>query len=132
MRADSTVVADPANGIAVVAGTAIAMARPDPQGAVRFGGASGALLRPMTFAERTNVVSAAAAAASPRDATAAAILTVATVERGEGDRAMLEVLAMWLAGADWDAPSFAETTLLVARAAGWSPAQLFAAPAMEV
>ncbi len=132
MRSDPSVVADPARGIAVVAGRAVAMAPAGEGGRLRFGGTAGTTLRPLTFMERTEVVTAAAALAVPRDAVAAATLARATAGSGDGDAVTLEVLAMWLAGAAWEAPSFAETTLLVARGAGWNPAELLAAPATEI
>ena len=100
----------------------------DASGAIRFGGAGGTQLRPLAYAERTEIVTSA----TSRDGVAAAVLAAATVEAGTGDRVMLEVLALWLAGAAWDAPPFAETTLRVARASGWPPEQLFSAPATEV
>ena len=132
MPNDCSVVADPAAGIAIVAGRRVPMQADAASGAIRFGGAAGSLLRPLAFAERTEVVSESASLAFARDAVAAAVLRAATVERGTGETTLLEVLAMWLAGAAWDAPAFDETTLLVARAAGWTPHELFSAPAREV
>jgi hypothetical protein len=128
MAAPSSVVADPAAGAAFVAGTRVAMSAAGATGAMRFGGAEGSVLRPLSFAERTDLVSSA----TTTDAVAAGILNAATVERGDGATTLLEVLALWLAGADFDAPDFTETTLLVARAAGWQPWDLFAAPAREI
>src|SRR6266550_2967080 len=132
MRSEPMVVADPAAGEIVVAGVRTAMSPPDATGAVRFGGERGTTLRPLTFSQRTNVVSAASAQGRPTDVVAAAVLAAATAEGGAGDRTLLEVLALWLAGAEWDAPNFAETSLLVARGAGWSLHELLGAPATEV
>jgi hypothetical protein len=131
MSRDSSVIADPASGTAIVAGTRVAMSAA-ADGALRFSGAEGRVLRPLSFAERTELVSAASALPAARDAVAAAILATATLEPGAGATPLMEVLAMWLAGAAFDAPDFLETTLLVARAAGWSPHELFTAPAREV
>jgi hypothetical protein len=131
MPSDSSVIADPASGAAIVAGTRVAMAAA-ANGALRFGGPGGRVLRPLTFGERTELVSAASASPVARDAVAAAILTAATVDHGPGVMSLMEVLAMWLAGAAFDAPDFMETTLLVSRAAAWPPHELFAAPAREV
>lgn len=131
MLRDSSVIADPASGIALVAGTRVAMSAA-AGGALRFGGAEGRVLRPLSFGERTELVSAASALPAARDAMAAAILAAATLESGSGATALMEVLAMWLAGAAFDAPDFIETTLLVARAAGWPPQELFTAPAREI
>jgi hypothetical protein len=131
MPHDASVFADPANGAAIVAGTRVAMSAA-ANGAYRFGGPGGRVLRPLTFGERTELVCAASAAPSPRDSVAAAVLTSATVEAGEGATTLMQVLAMWLAGAAFDAPDFMETTLIVARAAGWPPRELFTAPAREV
>lgn len=127
MPSDVSVIADPANGAAFVAGMRVAMA-PVTDGALRFGGPAGPVLRSLTFGERTEVVSAASA----RDAVAASVLAAATLVPGTGSSSLMEVLAMWLAGAAFDAPDFMETTLLVARAAGWPPDALFRAPAREV
>src|SRR5437763_9575722 len=101
MLTDRSVVADPANGMVVAGGTAVTMTAAGDGGRLRFGGPSGAVLRPLSFMERTEVVTAAAALGGARDSVAAALLARAAVERGEGDAALLEVLAMWLAGAAW-------------------------------
>jgi hypothetical protein len=132
MHNDPSVVADPANGVVVVAGERLAMGPTDAAGAIRFGGPAGTTLHPLTFSQRTQVVAAAAAQHRATDAVAAAVLAAATTEPGGGDRTLLEVLALWLAGADCDAPNFAETTVLVARGSGWSPRDLLYAPAAEV
>jgi hypothetical protein len=131
MPNDRSVIADPASGAAVVAGTRVAMSA-SANGAFRFGGAGGRVLRPLTFGERTELVSAASALPAARDAVAAAILAAATLEPGEGAATLMEALAMWLAGAAFDGPDFMKTTLLVARAAGWPPHELFAAQAREI
>ncbi|HVE70024.1 MAG TPA: hypothetical protein VNI54_01550 [Thermoanaerobaculia bacterium] len=131
MASDPSVVADAAAGAAVVAGMRIAMSAvgaAGATGALRFGGPQGSVLRPLSFGERTELVSSS----STTDAVAARILDAATLERGDGSTTLLEVLAMWLAGAELDAPGFMETTLLVARAAAWQPQDLFAAPAREI
>src|ERR1700682_793813 len=134
MRSDSRSVADPANGVVILAGERVAMSPPDANGAIRFGGSMGTTLRALSFEQRTDVVAAASSQTRPADSLAAAVLAAATVERGtaDGDPVLLEVLALWLAGAAWDAPNFSATTLLVARGSGWSPRDLLAAPATEV
>jgi len=131
MPSDVSVIADPANGAAFVAGTRVAMSAV-ADGALRFGGPAGPVLRPLTFGERTEVVSAASALPAARDAVASTVLAAATLVPGSGSTTLMEVLAMWLAGAAFDGPDFMETTLLVARAAGWPPDALFRAQAREV
>jgi hypothetical protein len=131
MPNDRSVIADPASGATFVAGTRLAMSAA-ANGAFRFGGAGGRVLRPLTFGERTELVSAAAALPAARDAVAAAILAASTLEHGEGAAPLMETLAMWLAGAAFDGPDFMETALLVARAAGWRPHDLFTAQAREI
>jgi hypothetical protein len=132
MRSEPIVVADPAAGEIVVAGVRTAMSPPDASGAIRFGGADGTTLHPLTFSQRTSVVTAASSHGRATDAVAAAVLAASRPDGGAGDRTLLEVLALWLAGAEWEAPNFAETALLVARGAGWQPHHLLGAPATEV
>jgi hypothetical protein len=132
MHPDTSVVADPAAGMARLGALQVEMSSAGASGEVRFCGAGGTVLRPLRFSERTELVTAAAAQASPRDAVAASVLAAATVERGRGARDVLEILALWLAGAAWDAPPFLDTTLVVGRAAGWSLQDLLGAHATEV
>jgi hypothetical protein len=54
------------------------------------------------------------------------------VQPGRADRFAQEILALTLAGADQEAPGFAETILLVAQAARWELSQLYEAEAAEV
>ncbi len=132
MRADASVVADPAAGMARLGALRVEMSSAGATGEVRFYGAGGTVLRPLRFSERTELVTAASAQVSPRDAVAASVLAAATVERGGGARDVLEILALWLAGAAWDAPPFLDTALVVGRAAGWSLQDLLGAHATEV
>lgn len=132
MRPDGSVAADPAEGVVRVGAARLAMAAAEPAGAWRFGGPAGPVLRALRFGERTEVVAAASALARPRDAIASAVLAAATVSAGSGERTLMEVLALWLAGAEWEAPRFTDTALLVGRAAGWPLQDLLAAPATEV
>src|SRR5436853_7831450 len=113
MRIEPMVVADPAAGEIAVAGVRTAMSPPDVSGAIRFGGAGGTTLHPLTFSQRTSVVTAASSQSRATDAVAAAVLAAARSDGGAGDRILLEVLALWLAGAEWEAPNCAETALLV-------------------
>ena len=104
------------------------------------------VLRPLTFAERTRAAMHAVSAARPRAALARHVLRLATVTsaseppreplepregRGGGedppppareqvDEATLEILALYLAGADARGlPPYAELALDVCRATGW-------------
>jgi hypothetical protein len=132
MRPGASVAADPDAGFVRVGATRITMTAADAEGVWRFGGPSGAVLRSLRFGERTELVTAALAQPRPRDAVASAVLTASTLGTGDGDRMMLEVLALWLAGAEWEAPEFTETAMLVGRTAGWPLRDLLVAPATEV
>ncbi len=70
-----------------------------------IGGPDGAVLRPVTFAERAAIVAAASAERSPIDALAAGLLAASTVRSGVGDPTVLEVAALALAAvAELDGP----------------------------
>jgi hypothetical protein len=129
------VVIDLKAGTVRLGDTAIAVVPAGPGGALRIGGPAGAVLRPVSFGDRTRAAVWAATCPAPRDALCAALLGVAQVSPGQGDPAMLELMSLVLAGAataDSALPSFVETTLLAARAGGWDPAQLAAADAAEI
>src|SRR2546421_9889894 len=108
------------------------IARAGSRGELRIGGPSGTCLRPLTFGERTTEAVRALSTPTPRDTLCPGILRAATVTDGDGDNNVAQVLALHLAGAGSDAPGFAESALLVARAAGWDPATLADAEAAEV
>ncbi|WP_437569802.1 hypothetical protein [Sorangium sp. So ce542] len=129
-----TIVIDAAGGRARIGRTEIAIAQAGTRGELRVGGASGPVLRPLTFGERTRLCARAAACPSPRDALCGALLGAALggLAVAPEDRAALEVLALALAGAEEPAPSFVDTTVLVARATGWDPAQLYDVEAAEI
>jgi hypothetical protein len=130
MRPDESVVADLAGGVVLVGRTVVETSSAGAGGELRFAG--GTVLRPLRFGERTTVVTEASGRGAARDAVAAAVLAAATVERGSGDRTLLETLALWMAGAAWDAPPFAEAALAVGRAGSWSLQDLLMTPAAEV
>jgi hypothetical protein len=129
----SSVRLDALRGEILLGRTGVPVSEEGPEGALRVGGPAGPLLRPLTFGERGRVAAQAAASARPRDNLCAAVLRLATLAAGSGDRLVHEIVALFLAGAALqDAPLFSEAALLVVRASGWDPQQLAAAQAVEV
>jgi hypothetical protein len=100
-------------------------------GALRAG-PGGAVLRPVSFGERTRIVTRAAFTDKPLDGIAAGILATATAQPGSGDPTMLEIVALALAGGDEPGPSFAETVQRLALATGWQLAEIAEASAAEI
>src|SRR5262245_13949456 len=102
-------------------------------GELRLGGASGPVVRPLSFGERGRVGAAALTAADPEEALCAGLRRTA-LEHGSGvDQGLLDVVLLALAGGDEEgAPPFAETALLVLRSTGGELASLLSAPALEV
>ncbi|HXG24677.1 MAG TPA: hypothetical protein VNJ09_09000 [Chthonomonadales bacterium] len=125
---------DPVHGEARIGEVVLPVAEAGSHGELRVGGPEGPILRPLTFGERTRIVSRALATSDPRESVCAGILRAATLSPGVFDgHAFLEVMALILAGAACpEAPAFADALLLVARSAGWTPDQLAEAEAAEV
>lgn len=115
---------DPGLGRAVLGGVEVAVAAVGGRGEVRVGGEDGPLLRPLLFGERSRVAAAALGSAVPESSLAAAVLEQATVEAGPGDRAVLEAIALALAGAAVEAPGFRECVALLAGDADLPPEEL--------
>lgn len=137
MNRRSWIVIDSLRGEARLGEISVPITDAGSSGELQIGGRQGTVLRPLTFGERSRVVARAALSSQPVEGICAGILQMATVQQGTSDQSipgvMQEILALVLAGADQEqAPSFAETTLLVAYATGWSPAQLAEAQAVEV
>lgn len=98
-----------------------------------IGGRGGAVLRAVRFGERTAIVGRAAGEDSlPEmvDSVATGILAAALIRPGDGDRIILEVAALALAGAHQPAPSFEEIELLLG-AAGWTPDRIIETAAAD-
>lgn len=131
MNRDTRIIIDSLHGLAWLGTVSVIIAETGSHGELQIGGAAGPILRPLTFSKRSRVLMRLGSQAT-RDDTAAAVLQAATVQPGIADRAVQEILALYMAGADQDAPSFVETTLLLARGAGWGAAQLADAEAAEV
>ena len=117
---------------ALVADTRIPIRDVGAHGEMQIGGAFGPILRPLSYGERTRVVQRAAGSRHTIDNVCSAVLRAALVQAGECERLIAEILALALAGAERDAPSFAETALAVARAAVWSIRQINEAEADEI
>ncbi len=107
-------------GFASIAGSRYAIRDVGTHGEIQLGAEDGMILRPLTYGERSRIVGRLAGAPNTVDAVGAAVLRAATLRPGSGDRAVAEILALVLAGANADAPPFATTLLTVAGAAGWS------------
>jgi hypothetical protein len=101
-------------------------ARVEPAGGFRVGGPGGPVLRPIAFGERAEIVARAAASRAPDDTLAAGVLEAARIEPGEGERLLLEVAALVLAGALDPGPPFDETRGVLA-SIGWSVREIDAA-----
>jgi hypothetical protein len=128
-----TVIIDTASGQALIGNTLVPARAAGTHGELQVGDVSGPVLRPLTFSERTRLVTRAAVAPTALDSLCASVLHAATVQPGRhADRMVQEILALTLAGADQDAPVFAETVLRVARATGLELRQLYEAEAAEV
>jgi hypothetical protein len=129
MIMSNSVVFNLAQGEALIAGTiAIPVTEAGAHGELQTGG--GTILRPLTFGERSRSVGRSAISVP---ALCQGILQTAQVRAGGDPPQILEVLALALAGADQEpVPPFAESVLRVARATGWSFAQIYDAEAAEI
>lgn|GEM_PF-3992610 len=119
-------------GTAVLGTMAVQVAPAGPSGEIQVGGVDGPILRSLTFGERAEAVANAAASADPTLNLCQAALRLATARPGRAESTSLEILALVLAGADHELPSFVETTLLVARSTGWSADQIARTQAVEI
>jgi hypothetical protein len=113
--------------------TSVEVALADEPGALRIGGADGMVLRPLSFGERDRLVRYAAAAPQPL----AELATLVTAASRESETEVLEAaivdcLALHLAGAKSGGFGFAAEASLLARALGWSPRQIAEAEASEI
>ena len=126
------VVFDAVRGEAIIGTLRVLVAEAGRNGELRVGGEDGTTLRPISFGERTRIAARAAATSHPVEAVAASVLQHATLTVGEGDRLVLEVLALALAGADRPGASFGETALLLARGTGWSLTDIANGQAAEI
>ena len=125
-------VLDIARGEARLGSRVVTIAAAGSRGEIQVGGPDGPILRPLTFGERTRAVVRARTTSTPRAGVAGAILQAATAQSGVGERPVLELLALALAGAEQDAPPFTATVALLARSLGWDYARLTAAEAADV
>jgi hypothetical protein len=134
---------DPSAGAATIGPATVRVWPAGPGGELRVGALRGPVVRPLAFGERTRTVVMAAALDDPVRAVAAAVLAAAAtgpadeawatagpVASGEDGR-VVEALAMALAGAGDDGPSFTDA-LLALVAAGWDPRVVAATEAAEV
>jgi hypothetical protein len=128
----NSVVIDTASGQALIGSILVPVRETGNHGELQVAGPSGPILRPLTFGERTRLVTRAAVLPAALDSLCAGVLQAAIMQQGQAEHIVQEILALTLAGAEQEAPSFAETALRVARAAGWELSQLFAAEAAEV
>lgn len=123
---------DALRGEALIGNLQIRIADAGPNGELRVGGESGPILRPISFGQRQQIAARAVPALQPVDAVAAGVLQAATVETGSAEPALLEIIALALAGADQPGTSFAETAQQLTRATGWQLMEILDAPAAEV
>lgn len=127
---------DQLRGEVSAGGVAVSCSPTGHRGALRLGGASGPLVAPVTFGERTVVAADALTAPQRRASLCGGLRLRATIEVGAGQAPPMELLdcvVLALAGADDErAPSFADTALSVLRATGGELSSLLDAPAREV
>ena len=121
-----------ARGELIIGALTVPMIPDGAAGEWRVGGASGAVLRPLRFGERTRLSSLAAISTTPQASLAAAIARAATVADGAVDDTVREVAALLLSGARHAGGAFGEVLLRVGRAGGWGLDQIVDAPADEV
>lgn len=129
---ESQVSIDSNCGVARIVATTVDIASAGYAGEIRIGGPDGPILRPLEFGERNRIVLRAAGSAKGGSSVCAGIVDAALVKPGKYDPLSVEILALTLAGASLEAPDFVATTLLVARATGWKPAELAETEAAEV
>lgn len=117
----------------LIVGTLVVPMTPDGAGGDwRVGGATGPVLRPLRFGERTRLSSLAVTSTEPQASLAAAIARASTVTDGVVDATVREVAALLLSGARHPGESFGAVLLRVGRAGGWGLDQIADAPADEV
>jgi hypothetical protein len=119
--------------VATFAGESVTISEASPSGSLRVAG--GPVIRPLSFSERNRIVLRASGAPDPVERVYSGILRAATTDAGETTGCSAEavqIMALALAGATLEAPSFAASALLVARATGWGPVELAEAEAAEV
>ena len=133
MRRRGSIILDLGRGFALAGGTTIPVAPAASPGALRVGGPEGTVLRPLAFLERTRLCREAAALANPGEALAMAVSQAATVSAGTGEADHIDVLALYLAGADAeDTVDFSTAVLTLVSVTGTPLAAFAEAPAAEV
>lgn len=114
------------------AGVAVITGQPVPVRSVGTTGAlavAGTVVRPLAFAERTRLVGEAGTLPDPASAVAAAVARAAAgTDRDE----IVTALALHLAGAGDDGPSFIAAVVAVATQLGWGPGDIETTAATEV
>lgn|GEM_PF-3049433 len=130
------VVIDTALGELRIGGLSFPIAEAFPDGAVHLLPPGGPVLRPITFGERMRRVERASYGIDPVENLCAAITACATVAAGDADLSPVErdacqTLALVLAGADVDAPPFADAMLLLGGGGGWGFAEIESAEAVR-
>ncbi|MBL0174645.1 MAG: hypothetical protein IPP94_05155 [Ignavibacteria bacterium] len=121
----NSVVIDPSRGEMSIGDIVVPVGFSGSTGDVQVFPPAGPVLRPLSFGERYRVVERAAFAPDAAGSLLRSIVERATVvasrrELGDGERRVCEALALHLAGADSDAPCFADSMLLLAGTCGWS------------
>lgn len=132
MSLNSRVTFDLPRERAIIGSIEVVVAVAGRDGEIQICGTDGPIIRPLRFGQRTRVVLFAAQSTDPCGGVRDGILKEACVRPGVAPLSVQQILAMVLTGASIPAPTFAETTVLVARSTGWDPAQLDEAEAMEV
>jgi len=134
-----------ATGEAVLGSVIVPVALVGERGALRVGGAAGAVVRPLRFGERWHAVRHALTAPDPLFQLAGAVGALASAQGVAADEVpevddgggavdmvvVVEVLALHLAGAGSGGPGFATVTAVLTRTLGWGPQALAASDASD-
>ncbi len=120
-------------GVLIAAGLRVPCAPAGEPGCVRVGGTPGVTLRPLSFRERSAILRHALLDGDPVRPAASGILTLsASGDLRSEDATLLEIAALLLAGAQQEAPPFAEALRLAQVRTGLSGAELEMLPARDV
>ena len=128
-----SVVFDAAEGYARLGPVDVPIRLNSRDGTLQLEGAGGSIVRPLTFTERTRLITYALMSPNPRQAIGKLVVEAALQQIAPADPLILAIIAMALAGgSEADLPSYSETALLLSQTVGWSPAQFGETQALEV
>lgn len=119
-------------GEAIIGSARVDVCAVGSKGYIQIGGKDGPVLKQITFGERTLAHRNSCHAEKYVDFLSATITHTATVSPGAGEQNIVEIIALHLAGAGNDAPSFTETANRVSKSTGWSAEIIDSHPAAYI